>query len=213
MQNYKTLLSGLFICTTAVTLTAYAAAGNDNKLYFTEQLGWTSMASNTVNPYTLKQKKHFGFRFSGGYLFPINDSFSLGPEVGYGGYGKVSYQNAAGLVSNYTLRGWDVLANLRYTFNALFNFYVKAGIGQFSQHLDIQGPGVTPGGFYQQALAPEVAVAASYNLGKRTELSVNYAHIFANSAPLTSKQPFTFTNVNRVASVDAVMMGLTYYLN
>lgn len=194
------------------SLPASAANVTANRLYFTESLGWTSMASGTVNPYQFKQKQTFGFRLASGYLFPITDVMSLGPEIGYGSYGKESYLNSLGMTSNYKLTGWDILANFKYNCASFINLYLKLGLGQFSQQLTIKGPQVTPGGFYQQAIAPVLALAASYNLGERTELSLNYSHIFANRAPLTGSQQFTFTNVNQVASVNSVLLGLTYFI-
>lgn len=189
-----------------------AANTTANRLYFTESLGWTSMANATVNPYQFKQKQTFGYRLASGYLFPISDVMSIGPEIGYGYYGKESYQNNIGYVSTYKLHGWDLLANFKYKFSPLLNGYLKLGMGQFSQQLTIKGAQVTPGGFYQQAVVPVIALAASYNLFERTELSLNYTHLFANRAPLTGSQQFTFTNVNQVAGANSVLLGITYFI-
>lgn len=211
MRSCLLKLFSMIIITVSVS-EASAANTTANRLYFTESLGWTSMANGTVNPYQFKQKQTFGFRLASGYLFPITDIMSIGPEVGYGYYGKESYQNSIGFISNYKLTGWDVLASFKYKFSALFNGYLKVGMGQFSQQLTIKGPKATPGGFYQQAVVPVLALAVSYNLGERTELSLNYSHIFSNRAPLTSSQQFTFTNVNQVTSVNSVLLGLTYFI-
>ncbi len=211
MHNRLCKIASIIMIATCTTH-ANAANSTANRLYFTESLGWTSMANGTVNPYQFKQQQTFGFRLASGYLFPITDVMSIGPEVGYGYYGKESYQNAIGLTSNYKLNGWDMLANFKYKLSALFNLYFKLGMGQFSQQLTIKGPQVVPGGFYQQAVVPEVALAASYNLGERAELSLNYSHVFANRAPLTGSQQFTFTNVNQVSSVNSVLLGLTYFI-
>ncbi len=205
---YLFILSGLL----AASLITTASAEKENRLYFTEQLGYSSVASGAVSPYQFHNRHTFGFRISGGYLYSISNWLNVGPEVGYGYYGKVSYQNTTGYVSNYKLTGWDILANFKYKLSDLFNLYFKLGLGQFSQQLVINGPNATPGGFYQQKIAPVAAVAASYNATKATELSLGYTHIFANRAPLTSNQNFTFTNVNQVASANAVMLGVTFYL-
>lgn len=127
----------------------------------------------------------FGYRVSIGYLFPIGRLLSLGPEVGYGYYGKLSYTNSAGLISNYNLAAWNALVSIKYESATRFNLYLKGGVGDLSQRLVIVGPNVTPGGFYQQAFKPMVVFAASYNLLKQIELSLGYTHIFANKAPLT----------------------------
>ena len=190
----------------------YAAESNHRNLYVDGALGWSNMASAHVNPYHFKDKQIFGYRISMGYLFPINRSLSLGPEVGYGHYGKLSYTNAVGLISNYNLAGWDVLASFKYKPNTEFNLYFKAGAVDLNQRLVIVGPNATPGGFYQQVFKPMVVFAASYNLLKQIELSLSYTHIFASKAPLTSSQQFTFTDVNQPCSVDAVMFGISYFI-
>jgi hypothetical protein len=176
------------------------------------ELGWSNMASAHVDPYQFKNKQIFGYRISMGYLFPINPLLYFGPEIGYGYYGKVSYTNAAGLISNYNLAGWDILASLKYKLDTQLNLYFKAGAADLNQQLVIVGPGATPDGFYQRAFKPMVALAASYNLLQQMELSLGYTHIFANRAPLTSNQQFTFTNVNQLCSVDALMLGISYFI-
>ncbi len=156
------------IFTSFIILTMVAAAhATENKaknFYVNGELGLSNMASGHVDPYQFKRKQQFGYRLSTGYLFPINAMFSLGPEVGYGYYGKVSYENSIGLVSNYKLTGWDVLANFKYKPTELLNLYFKAGISDLSQQLVIVGPNVTPGGFYQQATTLLVVLAGSYSL-------------------------------------------------
>lgn len=210
-MDFNRLIRLFISFSTLVIFSSVHATGNKaTNLYINGELGWSSLASGHVTPYQFKHKKNFGYRLSGGYLFPINVSFSLGPEVGYGYYGKTSYENSIGLISNYKLSAWDVLANLKYKSTEWFNLYFKAGIANLSQQLVIVGPNATPGGFYQQATKPLLVFAGSYNLTKQTELLVSYTHIFANPAPLTSSQQFTFTNVNQICSVDAIMLGLVY---
>lgn len=194
----------------AFTCSTYAENNNLTNLYFSVETGWSAMAHEHVSPYQFKDQKNFGYRLSMGYLFPLSDKFEFGPEVGYGYYGKISYENPTNLVVYYESYGWSALANLTYKLTPKFDLALKGGVTQVSQHYDISGPNVTTGGFYQHAFSPTLIVATSYYLSQHTSIGLSYTHIFANSAPLTSDPNFTFTNVNQICSVNAVMAGITY---
>lgn len=183
-----------------------------NSLYFASESGWSSMASGHVSPYQLTYKKYFGYRASIGYLFPIQTKFSIGPEISYGYYGLISYKNPSNLVVYYESTGWSILANLKHATTNYINLFLKAGITDVFQHYDISGPGVTRGGFYQQKLSPTIIVASSYNMTQHAALSLSYTHIFGNSSPLTSSSQLTFTDINQIASVNTVMLGVIYLI-
>ena len=183
-----------------------------NHFYADGALGWSSLASSHVEPYRFKDKRYFGYRLAMGYLFSLNEQVHIGPEVGYGFYGQTSYLNASGLISNYKLDAWTLLMALKYQPTEFLNLYLKGGLSDASQKLNIVGPNVTPGGFYQQDVKPALVAATSYQLTNQAEVMVSYTHIFANKAPLTSNQQFTFTNVNQISSVNAVMIGLVYFV-
>ena len=194
----------------ALSMPIVANANQDASLYFSAESGWSSMANGQVSPYQFKNIKYFGYRAAMGYLFPLQYNFSLGPEIAYGYYGQESYANVTGLVVYYESTGWSLLANLQYPVTKVININLKAGLTAMYQQYDITGPNVTRGGFYERKISPTIIVSASYNMTLHTALSISYTHIFAEKAPLSSDPQFTFTDVNRITSVDAGMLGLTY---
>lgn len=200
------MLSAFFV----LSVSTIANANHVESLYFSVESGWSSMANGHVSPYRFKYKKHFGYRAAMGYLFPLPYNFSLGPEISYGYYGQESYQNLTGLVVYYESTGWSLLANLQHPVTNAVNLKFKAGLTAMYQQYDIAGPNVTQGGFYERKISPTIIFAASYNMTPHTDLSISYTHIFAAKAPLTGDPQFTFTNVNRIASIDAVMLGVAY---
>lgn len=200
----------LFILCLIISTLADASQSKPSPLYFSAETGWSSMASGHVSPYRFIYKKTFGYRTALGYLFPINNKWRLGPEVGYGYYGQINYENPTGLVVYYMSTGWSALGNLSYSLTDSVNLYLKGGATEVFQQYDISGANVTRGGFYQRKFCPTVVVATSYNLTDSTALSISYTHIFAKSAPLSSKSDFTFTNVNEVVSVNAIMAGVIF---
>lgn len=194
----------------ALTSSTYAENNHLTNLYFSAERGWSAMAHGHVSPYQFKDQKNLGYRLSMGYLFPLADKFELGPEIGYGYYGQISYANPANLVVHYDSHGWNVLANLIYKVIPKTDLVLKGGFTEVSQHYDISGPNVTRGGFYQREFSPTVIVASSYSLTQHTAVDLSYTHIFAHPAPLSSDPNFTFTNVNQICSVNAVMIGIIY---
>jgi opacity protein-like surface antigen len=208
MDSFKKIA----LATTLIASNAAMATSTiPTPLFLSAEAGWSNMASGHVSPYTVHYKKNFGYRAGLGYLFEINKSFSLGPEIAYGYYGLISYVNPNNLVAYYESTGWSVLADLKYTAINPVSFYLKAGATELFQHYDISdAPGLTRGGYYQRKVSPTIIAAAAYNLTQHTALSLSYTHIFANSAPLSGKPKFTYTNVNEVVSVDAVMVGVVY---
>lgn len=194
----------------AITYPANAAPDDPRHLFITAESGWSNMANGHVSPYQAKDKKQFGYRMSMGYLFNINTKFSLGPEIAYGYYGKISYQNPASLVVYYESTGWSALASLKHKTTNLINLYLKTGVTDVYQQYDISGPNTTRGGFYQHKFSPTIIAAGSYNLTQQAELILSYTHIFANRAPLSGSSKFTFTNVDQITTIDAVMVGIVY---
>lgn len=206
----KMLHSCLIMAISTFTTCAFATQNNNQSLYFAAESGWSSMASGHVSPYRFLYKKSFGYRAAMGYLFPLNATFSLGPEVAYGYYGLISYVNSTGIVVHYESTGWSVLANLKHALTNHIDLYLKGGFTEIFQQYETFGPNVTKGGFYQRKFCPSIIAAGAYNLTQHIALSLSYTHIFANSAPLTSKSQFTFTNVNEISSVDAIMVGIIF---
>ena len=200
----------LVVSISAITSPVNAAPGDSRPLFFTAETGWSNMANGHVSPNQTKDKKQFGYRMSMGYLFNINTKFSLGPEVAYGYYGKISYQNPIGLVVYYESTGWSLLASVKHKTTNLINLYLKAGATEVSQHYDITGPNTVQGGFYQHKFSPTIIAAGSYNLTQHVELIASYTHIFANRAPLSGKPQLTYTNVDQITTIDAVMLGVVY---
>jgi OOP family OmpA-OmpF porin len=208
LREFNKLFIVIFLL--GLSCQTYAENNTLTNLYFSAETGWSAMAHGHVSPYQFKDQKNFGYRLSMGYLFLLSNKFELGPEVGYGYYGKISYANPTNLVVYYESYGWSALANLTYEVTPKIDLTLKGGVTEVSQHYDIAGPGVTTGGFYQRAFSPTLIVATSYSLSQHTSIDLSYTHIFANSAPLTSDPHFTFTNVNQICSVNAVMAGITY---
>jgi OOP family OmpA-OmpF porin len=191
----------------------YAENNRLANLYFSAETGWSVMQHGDVSPYQFKDQENIGYRLAMGYLFPLSDKFRLGPEVGYGYYGKISYENLSNLTVYYKSYGWSPLANLTYKITPKVSLALKGGVTELLQHYDISGPNVTPGGFYQRAFSPTLIIGSLYNLSKHTSVGLNYTHIFANNAPLTSDTYFTFRNVNQICSVNAVMAIITYSIS
>lgn len=206
----KILLSCFVIALSTFATIANATQNNNQSLYFAAESGWSNMASGHVSPYRFLYKKSFGYRAAMGYLFPLNTAFSLGPEIAYGYYGLISYQNTSGIVVHYESTGWSALASLKHALTNCIDLYLKGGVTEVFQQYEAFGPNVTKGGFYQRKFCPSIIAAGSYNLTPHTALSLSYTHIFANSAPLTSKTQLTFTDVNEISSIDAVMVGVIY---
>jgi hypothetical protein len=188
----------------------YAENSTLTNLYFSAETGWSAMAHNHVSPYQFKGQKNLGYRFSMGYLFPLPNQFKFGPEIGFGYYGKISYENQTKLVVYYKSFGWSTLANLSYKMRPKIDLALKGGVTEVIQHYDIVGPKVTRGGFYQRAFSPTLILASSYSFSKHISLALSYTHIFAHHAPLTSDPKFTYTNVNQICSINAVMAGFNY---
>ena len=207
-KEFNKLLNVIFLL--AIMRSAYAANNTLTNLYFSAETGWSSMAHGHISPYQFKDQNNFGYRLSMGYLFSFSYHFKLGPEVGYGYYGKISYKNPTDLTVNYASYGWNALANLTYEVTPKVDLALKGGITEIFQHYDIVGSNVTAGGFYQRAFSPALIFAGQYYISKHTSIGLSYTHVFANSAPLTSSPNFTFTNVNQICSVNAVMAIITY---
>lgn len=199
---------------TIILLSALIAPSYANNaltnLYLSAEGGWSAMAHGRVSPYQFNGKKNLGYRLAIGYSFSLADKIELGPELGYGHYGKISYADPSNLIAYYESRGWSALANLNYHLSPKVDLALKGGVTEVSQHYDIAGPNVTPGGFYQQAFRPTLVLSSSYSLSTHTSIGLSYTHIFANTAPLSSDPNFTFTNVNQICSVNAVMAVVTY---
>lgn len=207
-MKFNKLLIAIFLL--VLICPTYAGNNQLKNLYFSAETGWSAMADGHVSPYQFNDQKNWGYRLLMGYLFPLSDKFGLGPEIGYGYYGKISYENPTNLVAYYESYGWSVLANLTYKVTSKIDLALKGGGTEISQHYDISGPNVTTGGFYQRAFSPTLIVSSSYYLLKHVSVGLSYTHIFANSAPLSSDPHFTFTNVDQICSVNAVMVVVTY---
>ena len=214
LKNRKLLFANLTLAISILTTHSYAMESSVNSLYFAAESGWSSMASGHVPPYQFTYKKSFGYRASMGYLFLIPARFSIGPEISYGYYGLISYKNPSDLAVHYESTGWSLLANLKHATTNYINLYLKAGITDVFQHYDISGPGasITRGGFYQQKLCPTIIAAGSYDMTQHTAVSLSYTHIFGNSSPLTNNSQLTFTDINQIASVNSVMLGIIYLI-
>lgn len=197
------LLASTFLLSTA-------SFAENNDLYVSAEAGWSNMASGQVIPYSFHYKKHFGYRAAMGYLFPIKTRWKLGPEIAYGYYGLVSYENPTNLVAFYESTGWSILANLQYALSGQWSLYFKAGETAVYQQYDIKGPNVTPGGFYERKINPTFIVATSYAVTPHFDVSLSYLNILGEKAPLSGNAEFTFTNVDQITRVSAVMLGIVY---
>lgn len=148
-----------------------------------------------------------------GYLF--GDSLKYGLEVGGAFYPNNKYSlGIVGSSMKWTYSGYnvDVLGVLRQSFSN-FNIFAKAGLAYTWQKLESQS--VFPAGqttsISTSKVLPEVAVGFGYDFTPNFGANLAYSHIFGNKPD--SLPSVNSSNLNRVASVNMLTLGLNYHFD
>jgi hypothetical protein len=170
---------------------------------------WTDVDNFVINNVVPNRTLgRWGGRLGLGFMSAINESWAATAEIGGGYYGSVKISSPSnGIVSNFSLDGYDVLFggiyNLKSWSNQAFLSQLKifgsAGLmvqnarQKVTQNLALQTPGgvfsglVTNKSSHTEAL-PELKVGMLYDVTESLALSVAYMHVFGSTpgAQLTS---------------------------
>jgi opacity protein-like surface antigen len=156
----------------------------------------------TSGNYSEKLRSGVAGRVYGGYLF--GDSLKYGAEIGASLYPANKY-SVESLNLKYSGYNIDALAVLKYNFSK-FNVFGKAGAvyvpQKFTANLGSYDYSQT-----NHKILPEVAAGVGYDFTSNLSANLTYSHIFGH------KPDFTADSVTKVAPVNTLMVGLTYYFN
>jgi len=165
-------------------------------------------------------------RLFGGYLWNTN-KFHYGLELGGMMYPSNKYnleiKTSEGLVSNdvtinirYNGYFIDLLGVAKYYFTPAWNIFIKEGIAYAYQKVSVHVvddntiTGIISA--YEtkrkREAFPEIALGMGYHVIPSAELNLTYNHVFGNDLSLDSA-----SSRAKVASVDGVMLGVTWYFS
>jgi outer membrane immunogenic protein len=184
-----------------------------------------SETSKTLTPYTqdVNDWDFFTGRIFGGYLWS-QDAFSYGLELGGMMYPKNKYSVTDGTYDlvKYQYKGYtvDLLGVAKYSLANNFYVFGKAGVAyvtqEYKQEVETTA-GDIPATFEKtkRKFLPEIAGGVGYNFNNM-DVDVTYAHVFG-SAPkeysdAANLGPTSDDLYKKVATVNALMLGVTYHL-
>lgn len=171
-----------------------------SKTFISGQLGfsWINSRPNDDSNYLVDAHEGIGSQFYFGYLFPVNDTFSIGPEIGLGWNVFMPGDNAKSekLLINTTIP-IDIKAKI--DINQNFYFFGRAGIASVQQ--DITSSWLFPIGSSSK-WQPTFGGGFGYNLNKSLSLELSYN--FVNG---TNEQT---QYTNNTARFQNLSLGVTY---
>lgn len=172
---------------------------SNNQYYLSLQAGYGGM--NTIDGKSGSLGEGAAsFRFSGGYLFAINNNLQIGPELGYFAYPKYTYTIGSQNVADFKGYTIDLLANARYHFNNQWYGFAKAGAAYATQESNVYPlPGVSVN-TKKSTILPEVSAGLGYSFNKNVSLDLSYTHIFGQKD----------AKADKVATVSAWLLGVNY---
>ncbi|MFZ9035873.1 MAG: outer membrane protein [Francisellaceae bacterium] len=158
-----------------------------------------------------------GLRFSVGYDFPVSDTVTLGPEVGFGYYGQVKYNanfssatSAASGYDAYNLYGFDLLANLTWHIIPQFSIFAKAGgqLGILTRDTSIafSNGWNGEGGDSNNGFIPMIGAGVAWNITNNFALQATYYHGFGQNTDFDQNS----YAIENVPSFNAIMIGVKF---
>ncbi|OAJ33076.1 outer membrane protein [Piscirickettsia salmonis] len=203
---------------TALLISASALAAKPGA-YIGLNLGYGGMDTPSVNfknkypdTYSYSQSSRgFAGRINAGYLWS-QDSLNYGIELGYATYAnsKYSMTNKDGTMTlKYSGNSLDLLGVIQYNFTPNWNVFGKAGLAYVTQKTS--GSNAFKAVFKNNnKVLPEVALGAGYEFANGIGLNVTASHIFGNQPAIDCKAEEIKNDINQVASVDMVTIGISY---
>lgn len=190
-----------------------------------------SLTGFNASIYSRESNNGFTGRLSAGMLRSgIDELFSLSGEIGYGYYGRTTYNPRVNgfslpgfLQTRHTLSGLDALVGIAYTADPNYSVYFKAGALVQNMTSKINANLSTlnlPIATYHNssnntAVLPELKVGAAYNFLPNWALTASYLHAFGSS-PRTSgnfniaNSSASLYNNTQNPSMDVALLGIQY---
>ena len=208
----------LVACLTLTTACSLLAAPTKTTLsgipYVGVQLGYGGAQTPTIDVPGMTTKRYDGavYGVETGYLFNITSQFKFGPEFGFKGYPKNTYKspdvgyNGDTLDLSYSGHYFDLLANAQYCINAHWSLMGKLGAAAASQE-EMDDLGTSKVSKENNAILPEVVLAAGYNVTPQFGVSLSFDNVFGST--IANNTVGQSTNAH-VASITTYMLGVTY---
>ena len=195
------------------TLTATASAASVGP-YVGFQGGYSFMEGNKVEGIAKIQNKNgFSGEVNAGYLFPLTDSLSLGPEIGIGKnfYSPKVNGSPYGVDANLKLKNkfyLPILARLQFQVNDDIYIYGKLGATYVSQSLEYNGSYQFENFSDNEKISKKewqttAGLGLGYNLTQ--DLSTEIAYTYVDGQSLTPKKL-----KNKTFKFQTVTLGLQY---
>ena len=146
-----------------------------------------------------------------GYLWGAHN-LKQGVEIGYSQYSDNIYENSSAETFKYRGHNGDLAYILKYGIaSSGLNIFGKAGIAYVWQTTKATASSYKQYESDQFRWWPKLAVGLGYEFTIGVAVNLTYEHIFGQT-PARLNKPFNKSDVDRVASVDGVMLGLSYHI-
>ena len=181
---------------------AWPTKGNDQALVGV-QLGVGGMQTAQDENAASYSTGGLTYRLYGAYLFAFGSNWLVGPEVGYLGYPKNTY-DFGWYKANY--QGYTIDALLNATYQTMVNWYFtgKLGIGMVNQTLNVDGGDSTN----KSKILPELGVGLGYQFTPQLALDFSFSELFGGKADPVATNADDRTEVS---SVGNLALGLSYW--
>jgi hypothetical protein len=126
------------------------------------ELGWTKQ--NADSTFDTSDRDYFGGQANVGYAFAMNDKLFVGPELGWGDYGKLD-------TGSKKTTATDVVAAARYFVNEKVNVIGKAGLAY------VDGDG-------DKNTTPITGMGVGYEINSHINADVTYYHMYGQKSDL-----------------------------
>jgi outer membrane immunogenic protein len=204
----------ILVITTAATILASGAVIAKPGTYIGANLGIGGIQTKKMDTEGLSNYKFningLAGRVNAGHLFGQN-SFNYGIEVGYAMYQSNKY--TIGDTASFIYKGYniDILGVAQYNFNSNWNIFSKAGVAYVHQKTTTsEDKFFNPYTDSKNKFLPEVAIGGGYEFDNGLGLNLTFSHIFGNNPEQFNSVNMTRDNLNKVASVNMLTLGINY---
>lgn len=210
MKNIKLIAIASVLAASSLVAVAHADSMNSTasmKPYAGIEGGYESMdiqngtyGNQSIGSIT-QTKPHGYFNIHGGLLVPMNQTWSLGGQVGYTYYGQIkesaTFLNQNVASSSIAMQSFNFQGVAQANFNS---FFVRglAGIGSF--YLSANGASSST------RIAPTAALEAGYDITSNFDVYAAYHHVFGTNYKVATNS----NSGNGVPTIDQFGVGVDY---